>query len=282
MASGHNLMLTAALSGQAIPPELLAYFMPGSLLRADAGREDRQAALRGWPLLGPDPDAPGPTGTARQSRWSGDAWAFWRQDTTTPITSGRTSYGRSQAGAVLRYRPFPQSGWQPAIYLRGSWALDGAREKEAAVGVSARPLPSVPVAVAAEARVFDGVAGSEVRPAAFAVTQLPPADLPLGLRGEAYAAAGYVGGRDATGFVDGQARVDTGVVAITQDAEFRLGAGAWGGAQDGGGRFDVGPTASLPFSIGSVSGRASADYRLRVAGEVEPASGPAVTVSIGF
>ena len=281
-AAGHNMMLAAAFSQSIVPPELMAYFMPGSPLRPPAKRATGFAKLRdSQEAVAPSRELLAtPRGNTR--RWSFDAWAFWREDTTTPITSGRPSYGRSQAGGILRYRPWPGSRWQPAIHLRTSWALDGAREREVALGASARPLPSVPVAIAAEARYFDGSQGSEVRPAAYAVTQMPPAELPLGLRGEVYAAGGYVGGRNATAFVDGQARVDRRVIGLTDNAEFRLGAGTWGGAQAEGGRLDVGPTASLPFSLGRISGRASADYRLRVAGDAEPASGPAITVSIGF
>ncbi|ANU08640.1 hypothetical protein [Paraurantiacibacter namhicola] len=279
VAAGHTMMLAAAFSQSTLPPELLAFLAPGSLLGAP-----EPAARQGGFASASAADVPliARTQLASRKRWSVDAWAFWRQDTTTPITSGRASYGRSQAGAVIRYRPFPGSRWQPAIHLRGSWALDGAREREAALGVSARPVPGVPVALAAEGRLFDGPAGTELRPAAFAVTQLPAADLPLGLRGEAYAAGGYVGGREATPFLDGQARLEAKVFDLADRAKLRVGAGTWGGAQSGVERLDVGPTASVQFRIGPVQGRASADYRLRVAGDVEPSSGPALTISAGF
>ena len=41
------------------------------------------------------------------------AWALWRQDNDSPLLSGRPSYGRSQAGAVLRYHLAPTSGHAP-------------------------------------------------------------------------------------------------------------------------------------------------------------------------
>ncbi|NCU12812.1 MAG: hypothetical protein GXC70_11780, partial [Sphingomonadaceae bacterium] len=65
-------------------------------------------------------------------------------------------------------------------------------------------------------------------------------------------------------------------------AELRLGAGAWGGAQDGARRVDVGPTATLDFPVGPVNTRLSADYRFRLAGTAAPGSGAAVTFSAGF
>jgi hypothetical protein len=126
------------------------------------------------------------------------------------------------------------------------------------------------------------VAGSEVRPAAFAVTELPPARLPLGFRAELYAQAGYVGGRFATAFADGQVRVDRQVVPIGENAELRVGGAVSGGAQKHAERLDVGPSAAVSFRLGEANSRLALDYRFRVAGDAEPRSGPALTFSAGF
>lgn len=214
-------------------------------------------------------------------RWTVDAWALWRKDTPTPLTSGRPSYGRSQAGAVLQYRLAPASGHAPQSHLRVTRALDGASETDVALGASARLLPQIPVRLAAEARVSETQAGTEVRAAAFAVTELSPVTLPAGFTGEAYAQAGYVTGRFATPFVDGQARIAR-ELAGARDFRLTAGGGAWGGAQEDAARLDVGPSAGISFRIGQAHGRVSADYRFRVAGDAEPASGPALTVTAGF
>jgi len=103
----------------------------------------------------------------------------------------------------------------------------------------------------------------------------------FGVRGEAYVQAGYVGGRFATAFVDGQARAERRVARLGE-AEITAGTGAWGGAQKGAGRLDIGPTAAVSFRLGEARGRVAADYRFRVAGEAEPKSGPALTLSAGF
>ena len=213
---------------------------------------------------------------------SGDAWILGREVSTAPVAPGATSYGRSQAGAVLRYRLVPRHSFLPTIYARVTRALEGPRQGEVAAGLSLRPLPGVPLSIAAEARVTETAAGREVRPAAFAVTQIPPVTLPLGLRGEAYFQGGYVGGNFETAFIDGQARIDRQVAPIGDDQELRLGVAAWGGAQKGASRLDVGPSASLAFKLGDAPSRVAVDYRLRVAGAAAPASGPAVTFSAGF
>jgi hypothetical protein len=215
-------------------------------------------------------------------RWSGDAWLFLRKDSAAPLVAGRPAYGRSQAGAVLRYRLAPASGHRPVLYARATRALAGTREGELAAGLAARPLSGLPVSLSAEVRVHDSVAGSEVRPAAFAVTELPPARLPLGFRAELYAQAGYVGGRFATAFADGQVRVDRQVVPIGENAELRVGGAVSGGAQKHAERLDVGPSAAVSFRLGEANSRLALDYRFRVAGDAEPRSGPALTFSAGF
>jgi len=219
------------------------------------------------------------------SRWSADGWLLLRRDSTTPLLSGRPSYGRSQVGAVIRYSLAAASPLRPQAYLRASAALAGAREYELAAGVSARPLAGLPLRFALETRIGETDLGTRLRPAAFAVTEFPPLRLPLGMRGEAYAQAGYVGGGYATAFVDGQARVERPLVR-RGEIEVSAGAGAWGGAQSDAARLDVGPTAVVSFRLGPKSfgarGRVAADYRFRVAGDAGPSSGPALTLSAGF
>jgi hypothetical protein len=264
---GHNLLLMAGLSQMEIPATLRAYL------------EQAQPAHPGVPAAPPMIAATAPRAIA--SRWSADGWLLLRDDTTTPILSGRPSYGRSQAGAVLRYSLAPGSPLRPQAYVRLSTALAGARERELAAGVSARPLAGVPLRFAVEGRVGETAFGRRARPAAFAVTEFPPLRLPLGVRAEAYAQGGYVGGEFASAFVDGQARVDR-TVARRGEAEITAGAGIWGGAQKGSARLDIGPTAAVSFRLGEARARVAADYRFRVAGDAEPSSGPALTLSAGF
>lgn len=74
----------------------------------------------------------------------------------------------------------------PQAYLRGLAALQGASEQEVAAGLSARLLASIPIRVAAEVRVSERALSTEVRPAAYAVTELPPQELPGGMQAQAY------------------------------------------------------------------------------------------------
>lgn len=219
--------------------------------------------------------------SAGPSRWSFAAWALWRDDRSSPLLSGRPSYGRSQIGAVMRYRLSPASDQSLELHARASRALEGSLEQEAAFGISGRPLPAVPVRLAAEARVSETVSGTQVRGAGYVVTEIPPVDMPAGLNAELYAQAGYVSGDFATPFADGQLRI-TRQLADANEFRIEAGGGAWGGAQQNAGRLDIGPTAALAFRVGEIRGRVAADYRFRVAGNAEPSSGPALTLSAGF
>ena len=266
LMAGHKMLLVAGFSMMP-PPELRGL--------TDAG-------LAGGAL----PRKPQKE-TARRDRWSLDGWLFLRQGQPGLAVNGAqpTSYGSSQAGAVLRYELAPQNNRRPTAYLRAAQSLQDAggssADSEAALGLSARPFAAVPVAAYAEMRIRRSAGTTEIRPAAFAVTEFPPVQLPLRGRGEAYLQAGYVGGDFATGFVDGQARI-TRKVETFKLGELRAGAGAWGGAQKGAARLDIGPSASVDFRIGPANGRAQIDYRVKVAGDAEPGNGVAFTLSTGF
>lgn len=191
------------------------------------------------------------------------------------------TYGASQVGAALRYRLWPGNSHRLTSYLRVSAALNGSGEREAALGLSARPIGALPVFVAGEGRVSHLSGRTVVRPAVMAVTELPPIVLPKGARAEFYLQGGYVGGLGATPFIDGQLRIDRQVMRVGP-VEVRAGGGVWGGAQQGAGRLDLGPAVTLQVAQGPAAMRLGFDWRFRLMGAAEPASGPALTMSAGF
>lgn len=170
---------------------------------------------------------------------------------------------------------------RPQLYLRTTHAPAPPSQADFAAGFGLRPVGGIPVRIQAEARATRILGRTEVRPAVAAITDLAPADAPLGFRVEAYAQGGYVGGREATAFVDGQIRADRALVSIG-NADLRIGGGAWGGAQKHAERLDVGPGVTLDLRSVGVPARISLDYRVRVAGHARLSNGPALTFSTGF
>lgn len=259
-AGAHQMMFLAAMAHLPVPRSL-----EDRLVRA--GEVDQVPLSR----------------TAKQDRWSVDAWALWREGSgATAISQGRVpTYGASQAGAVLRYRLAPQDSRDPRAYVRAYRALVNKGESELAPGLSVRPLANLPLRAHAELRVTDRASGTDLRPAAMVTTELAPRQLPAGLRAEMYVQGGYVASKYATAFADGQLHVLRDVENFDL-GRLSMGAGLWAGAQKGAARTDLGPAMRLDLDIGQVPARVAVDYRARVAGDAEPASGAAVTLSTRF
>ena len=268
VAAGHQLLWMAALSQIPMPATLLAMHdpAPAPLPFYPAGSQPHNDRNRGG------------------DRWSLDSWVLWRRGSSAAPTGGLLipSYGASQAGAVLRFHLAPGSALRPNAYLRTTAALNGSGEREVALGLALRPISRLPVSLQGEARYTSTPGAHALRPAVLAVTELPPFAMPMGMRGEVYGQAGYVGGKFSTGFADGQLRLDHRLLRLGK-ADLRLGGGVWGGIQKGASRLDAGPSLTIGQPLGGpASIRLGADWRFRVAGGAAPGSGPAVTLSAGF
>ena len=221
--------------------------------------------------ISPDPIQPGidlPP-TFRTSRWSGSAWAILRPDgRATPFAS---QLGGSQTGARIAYAI--DGARRVAIYARASTAVD-AREREAAVGVDWRPT-RLPVHFVAERRI--GIDGVRSGTAIGAVGGIGPTRIAGPVRVEGYAQGGVIFRDGREGYADGSLRL-----TASADRRIDLGVGAWGGAQRGAARLDVGPTLGITLAVARRPFRLSADWRQRVAGDARPGSGPALSLGADF
>lgn len=228
------------------------------------------------------------SGASASDRWSVDAWGFWRQGSdAAPISQGRVPiYGASQVGAIAQFRPDLGMPGDVRIFARGYRALVNRGEAEISLGVSARPARSVPLRAYAEMRYTDAPFSTQWRPAAFIVTELPRQNLPGRIQLEAYGQAGWVGGKFATPFADGQMTLAREVASFagsaTAPVRLSVGGGAWGGAQRDADRVDIGPHMRLEWQMGSVPARLSVDWRERISGDAAPESGLAATLSTSF
>jgi hypothetical protein len=218
----------------------------------------------------PVPLLPGisPPPVFRASRWSGSGWAIVRPGgRATPFAS---QLGGSQAGLRLAYAL--DDARRVAVYGRVSAAFD-SRQQEGAIGLDWRPTRA-PVHLVLERRI--GIAGIKGGTAAGVIGGIGPTAIGAGLRLEGYGQAGAILRDRVEGFADGSARVTQTFGPVD------LGLGAWGAAQRGAARLDLGPTIGVAVPVAGRTFRLTADWRQRVAGDARPGSGPAVSVGVDF
>lgn len=247
-------------------------------LEAVAGRTEDHRAVGLFPLP-PPASLPDGAGADPRSRWSADVWVLWRPGENTPASSGAATplLGGSQAGAVMRYALAPGSGHRPQAYLRVAGTPEGRDRAELAAGLQVRPVRDVPVVLHAEARIRRESDGVRVRPAIFATAGLDR-KVAGAVRLRTWSQGGYVAGDDGGGFADGAATVERPVVKHG-DVTLAAGGGTWASMQRDAGRLDIGPSVSAEIGTGKATLRLQADYRVRIAGDAAPASGPAITLA---
>jgi hypothetical protein len=232
------------------------------------GREEVLGAPPGA-LPRPLPPASLPQ-TAQPSRWSASAWFLTRRGPS----SGGPMLGGDQAGLRIAYHP---GSGRIALFARLTTPLAG-RGREAAAGIEWQPA-AAPIRVVAEYRA--GLDGTPGGPAVGVVAGVYAVPLPLDFSLEAYGQAGVVGRTRIDPFADGALRI-THQVASAGRARLDLGAGAWGAAQRGATRLDIGPSAVASVPVGDNALRVAIDWRERVAGDARPGSGPALSVGADF
>jgi hypothetical protein len=270
--TSHRLRAMAKVRLAAVQPQTTIAETP-VVLAATSTRPVR-TVTQSEPAQIASPIAPGlPIAAAPPQRWPGSAWALMRGDSAPSLASGG-QLGGSQIGMRLFYAPGPGA---LAITARVSAPLNQPTGREAAIGLA---LKGRNVGLIAEQR-FSLDKGGRDAPAVFTYSGVSDVKLGHGLKLDGYAQAGVVGVEDPAAFIDGAIRVERPVLT-TDKASVSIGAGAWGGAQPGAARLDVGPQVVARVTVGETNLRVSAEWRQRVAGDAAPASGPAVTVGFDF
>jgi hypothetical protein len=225
------------------------------------------------PMPGQVPAGPG-FAAAASKRWSISAWAFVRRGDSRALAA-EGLLGGSQAGIRFAYRLNRDEAHPLALSFRLSAPMRRAAAAEGALGLDWKPARGLPVHFLAERRQALGREGRS----AFAVTLYGGvSEAPLGpFRVDGYAQAGIVGARSRDPFADGSLRV-----SIPLNGRARVGAGAWAAAQPGLARLDIGPQAALTLPVAGRAVTLAADWRLRLAGDAEPGSGPTLTLATDF
>lgn len=209
------------------------------------------------------------------SRWSGNAWLVARGGSGIAPGVVAGQLGGSQAGVRIAYA----LDRKHRIALAGRVTTPlGPGLREAALGVEWQPT-RLPVRLVAEERI--ALASGTNGPAIGVVGGFGPIGMPRGFRLEAYGQAGVIRRTDTEAYADGAVRV-AHTLARIGTARLDLGAGAWGAAQRGAARLDIGPSLGLAFALGKQPLRLALDWRQRVAGDARPGSGPALVLGADF
>ena len=204
-------------------------------------------------------------------RWQMSSWALLRGAPAPGALATGGTLGGSQAGARVTYA-FNRS---LAASLRMTSPIGGSRGAEIAGGIRWIPLRSIPVAITAERRQsISPHGGGRSDFALFAESGLYRRPMPWRFELDAYVQAGVVGHRERDVFLDG-------AFAFTRPVygRFSAGFGMWGGYQPGVYRLDGGPRISMQVRDNI---RAHLDWRQRLVGNAEPATGPALTLAADF
>ena len=267
-----------AAAGRTSPPQVI-YVNPAPTdprevhVYGSGFREPEQvpqlAMLAPGPQQQSTPSFEQPTRRPGFDRLSLTGWATMRNKAGPDGLASGGTLGGSEAGSRLMWRFTPKL----AATLRTSAPINSQRGAEAALGIRYQPVAAWPVAVTLERRHGFRDYGQSAF-ALFAEGGVYGRSMPWQSTLDGYFQAGVVDFNDLDWFVDGQA-------AVTRPVWRNLsaGLGAWGAAQPGLNRLDVGPRASLRLGRGM---RAHVDYRLNVAGNAAPRSGTVVTLAADF
>ncbi|QNE32881.1 hypothetical protein F1C10_13730 [Sphingomonas sp. NBWT7] len=221
------------------------------------------------PLAPPPPDRAATT----RSRFAASVWTILRDGGSGQPFAPQL--GGSQAGARVTYAL--GDARRLALAARVSTAI-GTRQQEAAIGLDWQPT-RLPIHIVAEQRI--GVQRARGGPALGVIAGIGPAPITGALTIDAYAQGGAIARDGVEGYVDAAARVAHPIARVGQ-TRLDLGVGAWGGAQRGASRLDLGPSVTLAVPLSERVIRLSLDWRQRVAGDARPASGPALSIGTDF
>ncbi|WP_052508006.1 hypothetical protein [Sphingomonas hengshuiensis] len=213
--------------------------------------------------------------TPLPDRWSTSLWIVARAGTGIGAAPGAGQLGGGQAGLRVAWLAVPRA--RVAAVARLTAPLAGAG-REAALGVEWQPAARLPLRIAVERRFgLDGVAGG----AGIGMVGGGDTRIAGGFRLESYIQAGAVHRTRWEPYADGAVR-GLRTAGDTGGARLAFGAGAWGAAQRGVARLDLGPTAIVSVPVAQRMLRVTLDWRQRVAGQARPGSGLALTLGGDF
>jgi hypothetical protein len=170
------------------------------------------------------------------------------------------------------------------LFARLTGSPGGGGQADVALGAAFRPLAGVPLDLITEHRLplaGGGKASTLVYVAGGVSHVALPHDLQLSAYGQGGVAVQAQDQARVQAFADAALAIER-PLAHAGDLHLSAGAMAAAAVQPGAKRVDVGPRATLQLDGVGKGARLSLDWRARVAGNAQPESGLAITLSAGF
>ncbi|MFM7027871.1 MAG: hypothetical protein ACKOXK_04240 [Chakrabartia sp.] len=204
----------------------------------------------------------------------GSAWAFLRKASGSTPIADHGQLGGSQMGFRLL---LPLARIEPGLSasLRFSASPDASSGRELAIGLNMAQPFGLPLSFLMEQRIGERQTGGS-RPAFVLLGGLAEKRPLPRLIAEGYGQIGGVGLSHPQAFADARFTLTLQTSALARAP--RIGLGLWVAAQPDAARLDIGPSLVLPDE----RIRITLDWRLRVAGQARPASGPSLTIGKDF
>lgn len=203
-----------------------------------------------------------------------------RAPTSPAIVAANPLLGGGQAGFSYRHRFSGDAPVQWGAIARIQSAIDPQSDARLSLGLYAHPLRRVPIFLGAEARVgFDHSAADDLLLHGYGGTSIR-----LGNRDgrvDIYGQAGAAIGAQTTAFADAQAQYSQPLVRLAGE-DVRLGAALNVGAQGSSWRVDAGPQIQWRLPLANPPLDLKLAWRERLAGNADPATGLAITLSSDF
>lgn len=271
-----------------------AFVLADAAYRDLAGGNRRSAASNFRSALESDPRHP----NARlwlaelrrlEKRWNFEAYSLLRDGGGSIAPNAQPLLGGGQSGARVSYTPDPFGSRPIELFTRFNIAQDwqdfDSESAQAAFGAAWQPFGRRAPSISAERMVAIGRSGRDAWAARVAGGAAHAADARLPLDLSAYAEAGIAGLRRGDFFAGGQAYAMLPLFSADHSWA-AIGSGMWGSAQDSDTftlwRVEVGPSAQLSRRIGAGTIEMRAEYRVHIAGNAEPGSGPSLTLATRF
>ena len=212
-----------------------------------------------------------PMGRRAAARMQVSSWALLRIGSAPQPDTWAGQYGGSQIGLRARI-PIEALPRTMGVSVRISGDLPALHSAEMGLGVSYRPARALPLEIIAEGRAPLNRPGG-IRPAVLIAGGWHRARSPRHAVSQGYAQAGATVLRQPIFFADGGTSLHWPISPTSG-----IGAGLWGGVQGRTARLDIGPSIALVHQ----GARLTADWRVRIAGQARPGSGPSLTLGKDF